>query len=52
MQENSKKNTKIDYVIKEETKEHNPNWPKSPNNAFRILIIGGFGSEKKNLLFN
>ena len=48
MQENSKKKKiiiqKKYYVIKEETKEHNHNWPKIPNNPFRILIIGGFGS--------
>ena len=47
MQENSKKKKKKikkNTVIKEETKEHNHNWPKIPNNPFRILITGGFGS--------
>ena len=26
-------------VIKEETKEHNPNWPEIPDNPHRILTI-------------
>ena len=42
----------FDDVIKEETKEHNPNWPEIPNHQCRILIIAGFGSGKTNLLFN
>ena len=43
----------FDDVIKEETKEHNPNWPQIPDHPYRILIIGGSGSEKKNkLIFN
>ena len=47
-----KKKIKKNTVIKEETKEHNHNWPKIPNNPFRILITGGFGSWKTNSLFN
>ena len=39
-------------VIKEETKEHNQNWPETPDNPYRILIIGGAGSGKTNSLFN
>ena len=32
--------------------EHNPNWPQIPNHPYRILMIGGSGSEKINSLFN
>ena len=39
-------------VIKEETKEHNPNWPQIPDHPYRILIIGGSGSGKTNSLFH
>ena len=31
----------FDDVIKEEIKEHNPNWPQIPDHSYRILIIGG-----------
>ena len=30
-------------VIKEKTKEHNPNWQEIPDHPYRILIIGGSG---------
>ena len=33
-------------------KEHNPNWPQILDHPYRILIIGGPGSEKTNSLFN
>ena len=39
-------------IIKEDTKEHNPNWPQIPDHSYRILIIGGFGSGKTNSLFD
>ena len=42
----------LDDVIKGETKEHNPNWPKIPDHPYRILTIGGSGSGKTNSLFN
>ena len=42
----------FDDVTKENTKEHNPNWPQIPDHLFRILIIGGSGSGKANSLFN
>ena len=32
--------------------EHNPNWPQIPDHPYRILIIGGSGSGKRNSLFN
>ena len=38
-----------DYVNKNKT-EHNKNWPYAPNNPYRILIIGGSGSGKTNVL--
>ena len=39
----------FDDVIKEETKEYNPNWPNIPDHLCRI---GGSGSGKTNSLFN
>ena len=42
----------FDDVIKENIKEHNPNWPKIPDHPYRILITGGSRSGKINLLFN
>ena len=42
----------FDDVIKEETKEHNPNWPKIPDCPYRIFIIGDSGSGKTNSSFN
>ena len=42
----------FDDAIKEETKEHNPNWPQIVDNPYRILVIGGSGSGKTNSLFN
>ena len=37
----------FDDVVKENIKEHNPNWPQIPNHPYRILIIGGSGSGKQ-----
>ena len=37
----------FDYVIKEHIKEHIPNWSEVPDHPYRILIVGGSGSEKK-----
>ena len=31
-------------------RNHNPNWPYFPNHPYRILIIGGSGSDKTNVL--
>ena len=39
-------------VTKENIEEHNPHWPQIPDYPCRILIIGGFGSEKTNSLFD
>ena len=41
---------KFDDLVKEETKEHNPNWPQIPDCPYRILIIGGSGSEKNKFI--
>ena len=42
----------FDDVTNENVKEHNPHWPQNPDQPQRILIIGGSGSVKINLLFN
>ena len=42
----------FDDIAKENTKEHNPNCPQILDHPYRILIIGGPGSEKTNSLFN
>ena len=40
-----------DYANENRTK-HNKNWPYIPDHPYRILIIGGSGSGKTNLLVN
>ena len=40
-----------DYVNENKT-EHNRNWPYIPDKPYRILIIGGSGSGKTNVLLN
>ena len=40
-----------DYVNENKT-EHNKNWPYTPDYPYRILIIGGSGSGKTNVLLN
>ena len=42
----------FDHVTKENTEEHNPNWPQIPDHLYIILITGGPGSGKTNSLFN
>ena len=39
-------------TFQKETKEHNPNWPETPNHPYWILIIEGSGSGKTNALVN
>ena len=34
----------FDDAIKENIKEHNPNWPEFPEYPYRVLTIGGSGS--------
>ena len=43
---------KFDVVTKQNTKEHNPNWPRISNHSYRILITGGSGSRKTDPLLN
>ena len=40
-----------DYVNENKT-EHDKNWPYTPDHPYRILIIGGSGSGKINVLLN
>ena len=42
----------FDYIRKEDLKGHNPNWPEIPDHPYRMLITGGSGSGKTNVLFN
>ena len=49
------KNTKMinfNDATNENIKEHNLNCPQILDHLYRILIIGGSGSRKANLLFN
>ena len=43
---------KFDDYANENRTEHNKNWPYIPDHPYRILIIGGSGSGKTNLLLN
>ena len=38
----------VDYITKENIKEHNPNWIQIPDYLYRILIIGRSESGKTN----
>ena len=42
----------FDDVTKKNKKEHNLNWPEIPDHPYRILIFGGSGSGKTNVLLN
>ena len=42
----------FDDVTKENINEHNPNWPEILDHRYRILIVGGSGSWKTNVLLN
>ena len=41
-----------DNYTNENKTVHNKNWPYIPDHPYRILIIGGSGSGKTNLLLN
>ena len=41
-----------DYITKDNIEEHNLNCPVILNYPYRILIIGGSGSENPNALIN
>ena len=51
-QYNGKKQKKMLQKKKKTIKEHNTNWPQSPDHPCRLLIIGGSGSGKTSSLFN
>ena len=40
------------YITKEDIKEHNLNWPEIPDHPYKILVVGGSGSGKTNVLLN
>ena len=40
----------FDYITEEYMKQHNRNWPEIPDHPYRILIVGGSGSGKANLI--
>ena len=42
----------FDKYVNEKKTKHNKNWPYIPDHPYRILIIGGSGSGKTNLLLN
>ena len=42
----------LDNYVSDNRTEHNWNWPHIPDHPYRILIIGGSGSGKTNLLLN
>ena len=43
---------KFDDYVNENKIKHNKNWPHILNHPYKILIIGGSGSGKTNLLLN
>ena len=49
--ETIQKMTNFDDLVKENIKEHYPNWPQIPHHPYRILKTGGSGSGKTNSLF-
>ena len=42
----------FDDVTNENKTEHDSKWPYIPDHPYRILIIGGSGSRKTNVLLN
>ena len=38
---------KFDDVVKENIK-YNPNWPQIPDDPYRIILVGGSGTQKTN----
>ena len=41
----------LDNIVNDNTK-NNGNWPYIPDHPYRILVIGGSGSGKTNMLLN
>ena len=42
----------LDSIVNDKNKKHNEKWPYIPDHPYRILIIGGSGSGKRNTLLN
>ena len=42
----------FDNYTNENKIEHNSYWPYVPDHLYRILVVGGSGSEKTNALLN
>ena len=42
----------LDSITNENNKKHNEKWPYIPDHPYRILIIGGSGPGKTNILLN
>ena len=42
----------LDSITNENNKKRNEKWSCIPDHPYRILIIGGSGSEKRNILLN
>ena len=42
----------LNNIVNENNNEYNEKWPYIPDHPYRILIIGGSGSGKTNLLLN
>ena len=42
----------FDNYTNENKIEHKSNWPCIPDHPYRILVVGGSGSEKINALLN
>ena len=42
----------LDSITNENNKKHNEKWPYIPDHPYKILIIGGSGSGKTNIMLN
>ena len=42
----------LESITNENNKKHNEKWPYIPDHPYRILVIGGSGSGKRNTLLN
>ena len=42
----------FDEYTNESKTEHNPKWPYIPDHTYRLIIVGGSGQGKTNILLN